>query len=184
MQGVTEMSSPLSEYINSSIILDVSNSLGSTITNGRYQDNDISKYLVQCYLSRVQGSRQDSGIGYYRSGSEVMSSGNGNGSIGVDKFLYRGYCLRYTILGEGFQHGSVEDSLVFQDIAGDNVTIFLGLISSNVTSSSISLRHGRKVIDDAQIMISDGVYGSMGIDLIIYQNIGGVPITVYGSSIK
>lgn len=168
------MSSPLLEFSNSSIVISI-NSGAPEVIDGRYVlDNNLSsRYLVRCYLVRVQGSKVDTSIGeasgYSRSGFQ---------GIDVDRFLYRGYCLQYASISSGFEHGnSSEDNLGYIDI-GSEVPNFL---SNGSGIRGISIRHGVDYIADGYLHIIGGVYGSRGIDEIIYENIGGVPITVRGT---
>lgn len=167
------MGSPLLEFSNSSII--VTSSQGEPgIIDGRYVVNGSSeRYLVKCYLKRVQASSTDISVGEAYSYRDIRSGG-----VELYRYLYRGYCLGYSIISSNFEHGiSDETNLVYTDI-GVSVPSFL---SNDIGFRRVSIRHGEQLIVDGYIEIIGGVYGSVGIDEIIYQNIGGVPITVRGS---
>jgi hypothetical protein len=89
--------------------------------------------------------------------------------------MYRGYCLRYGIISDSFNLGDDESSLVLRDIRDLS-------FMDGVRDYGIQIRHGLQLLSNGVIQIIGGVYGSRGIDEIIYENIGGVPITIRGNS--
>lgn len=163
------MTSPLAERINSSIIITRGNN-SATITDGRYTSEISSRILVQCYLKRIQGSTQDSSTG--EASDQPRYEGYG---IDMSRYMYRGYCLRYGIISDSFNLGDDESSLVLRDIRDLS-------FMDGVRDYGIQIRHGLQLLSNGVIQIIGGVYGSRGIDEIIYENIGGVPITIRGNS--
>jgi hypothetical protein len=167
------MSSPLLEFSNSSILVTIS-SEDPEINNGRYEiSGSGTRYLMRCYLGRSQGSKADSSINEaYGYGKDVFIG------VEINRFLYRGYCLQYSIVSSDFQHGiSSEDNLVYTDISGNSLEFF----TNDISNKRISIRHGNQFIADGWIDIIGGVYGMAGIDSIVTQGIGGIPITIRGS---
>lgn len=171
------MGSPLLEYSNSSIVI-TEDENEPQIEDGRYVLGVSGiRYLVKCYLFRTQASKTGTSIGE-ASGYNGPGTGNLSG-IGLSRFLYRGYCLQYSIIDSSFEHGvSSESNLMYTDI-GSIVPEFL---NNDMGVRSISIRHGKQLISDGYIEIVGGIYGSVSIDEIIYENVGGVPITMRGSS--
>lgn len=176
MSSITSINSPLAAYANASVYIISTTSSGSTLQDGRYvQGVTTSRYLISGYITRVQASRTSSTVGeasgYPRSGV----------NIGADntRFLYRGYCLGYAIVDSNFVHGVTnEQALVFNDIIGS--TLGNGILRNN---TKCSLRLGAQIIDDSYIEVVGGIYGSQGIDELIMDEIGGIPITIRGTEV-
>lgn len=173
----TISSSPLLPYSNASIVISYGDTITPQIIDGRYSlgGGNTVRYLVECYLVRVQASRTDTSIG--------SASGYRDNTVGVqlNRFLYRGYCLRYTTISDTFQHGTdSEVGFTYTDIGQPNgeVPIFL---NNDMGNRHITIRHGKQFIGDGYIEIMGSVYGSVGIDRIIYAEIGGIPIVLRGS---
>lgn len=162
---------PLLELANSSIYISGSSNAPEVI-DGRYVNTGNGYgYLISCYCTRTQAPSSSSMLGVYRE--------NGPKLMGVDvmKFLYRGYCLRYASVSSNFEHGiSNETNLVYNDVIGWSQ--FNNIVLRNI---KCSFRLGPQVINDSYIEIVGGVYGSVGIDQIIYQELRGIPITLRGT---
>jgi hypothetical protein len=165
------MTSPLATYINSSFIIGYDSGVPSII-DGRYSSNNSRQFLVQCYLRRIQSGNTDTGLGEFGSSGSSKYPGYG---IDVQAFLYRGYALRYSQITDNFElniNGSNEKNLGWIQIT--DIPYFMTAPGFR----SINLRHGHQIINDSYIQILGGVYGSDGIDNILYNELGGIPITI------
>lgn len=165
------MTSPLQFIANSSIYISgISGS--SSINSGRYQaDVSGGGYVIECYCLRVQAARSALTTG--QNGPNVKLGG-----METSRYLYRGYLLRYANVSSGYQHNITNDGgLRYQGILG-----LQELTSVIYESKKVSFRLGSQVIGDSIIEIVGGIYGSQGIDSIVYNELQGIPITLRAST--
>lgn len=165
------MTSPLQFIANSSIYVSgVSSS--SSINGGRYEaDASGSGYVIECYCTRVQAARSALTTG--QNGPNVKLGG-----METSRYLYRGYLLGYASVAGGYQHNITNDeALMYQGILG-----FQELTQVLYESKKVSFRLGSQVIGDSIIEIVGGIYGSQGIDSIVYNELQGIPITLRAST--
>jgi hypothetical protein len=166
------MSSPLLPYANSAIVI-ASTGAVSTV-DGRITATAGNRYLIKAFLKRQQSTGTESG------GTKTPLRGQaGNilpGASG-EYFLYRGYALQYATIPSTFVLGTTSESnLQYTKIQEQFAWMLPG--------QNGQLRFGDDRILNAQIQRSSGVFGGVGIDDIIYNEIGGVEIQVTGAELE
>lgn len=166
------MTSPLLPYANSAILIESEGSIA--VTDGRIAAAAGTRYLIKAFLKREQSSGTETGgtkTPLRAQAGNVLPGGSG------EFFLYRGYALQYAIVPATFVLGtSSESSLVYTTIQQQYKWMLPG--------QKASLRFGKDRILNAQIERSSGTYGGIGIDSIIYSEIGGVEIQVTGGELQ
>lgn len=162
------MTSPLLPYANTYLLATSSGT--PQVQNGRITSGIGTQYIIQCYLKRQESSGTTTGADSLPSGSNSTGPFQG---VGGDVFLYRGYALRYapllTILGDD---DPIPEPLDWVSLASDMVPLWL------VNGLSVVHRHGNEPAKKGSIKQITGKYGGVGIDDIVSQNIGGIPIVV------
>ena len=166
------MASPLLPYANSAIVI-ASTGAVSTV-DGRITATAGNRYLIKAFLKRQQSTGTESG------GTKTPLRGQaGNilpGASG-EYFLYRGYALQYATIPSTFVLGTTSESnLQYTKIQEQFAWMLPG--------QNGQLRFGDDRILNAQIQRSSGVFGGVGIDDIIYNEIGGVEIQVTGAELE
>lgn len=162
------MTSPLLPYANAYLLA----TSGSTpqVENGRIVSSAGTQYIIQCYLKRQDSSGTTTGADSLPSNSSSTGPFQG---VGGDVFLYRGYALRYApllaILGG---EDPVPEPLNWVPLASDAVPSWFA------DGASVIHRHGSEPVKNGSVKLVTGKYGGTGIDAIVSQNIGGVPIVV------
>jgi hypothetical protein len=166
------MASPLLPYANSAIVI-ASTGAVSTV-DGRITATAGNRYLIKAFLKRQQSTGTESG------GTKTplrAQSGTVLPGASGEYFLYRGYALQYATVPSNFVLGTTsEANLTYTDIQQQFVWMLPG--------QSGQLRFGDDRILNAQIQRSSGVFGGLGIDEIIYSEIGGVQIQVTGGELE
>jgi len=166
------MTSPLLPYANSAILIASSGIVD--VTNGRITATPGTYYLVKAFLKRQQSTGTETG------GTKAPLRGQAGailpGASG-EYFLYRGYALQYAIVPSTFVLGSSSESNLSYEIVQEQFSWML-------PGQNGQLRFGRDRILNAQIQRSSGAYGGIGIDDIIYSEIGGVEIQVTGGEVQ
>lgn len=166
------MASPLLPYANSAIVI-ASTGAVSTV-DGRITAAAGNRYLIKAFLKRQQSTGTESG-----STKTPLRGQAGNilpGASG-EYFLYRGYALQYATVPSTFVLGtSSESNLQYTKIQEQFAWMLPG--------QNGQLRFGDDRILNAQIQRSSGVFGGVGIDDIIYNEIGGVEIQVTGAELE
>lgn len=165
--------SPLLEYANAYIKATSEGAV--TLVDGRYTAAAGTTYLVRAFIKRAQYS----GVSTGSVKQPLPSQMDGKLMPGAsgDQFLYRGYALQYATVAPTFNPQT------------DNTG---GLTWTNLATTPTWLRHGKEVIFyhgatmpmNARIERSSGVFGGAGIDSILYQELGGVEIQLYGAEIQ
>lgn len=166
------MSSPLLPYANSAIVI-ASTGAVSTV-GGRITAATGDRYLVKAFLKREQSTGTETG------GTKTPLRGQADsvlpGASG-EYFLYRGYALQYAVIPSTFILGTTsETNLQYTKIQEQFAWMLPG--------QNGQLRFGNDRILNAQIQRSSGVFGGVGIDDIIYNEIGGVEIQVTGGELQ
>ena len=166
------MASPLLPYANSAIVI-ASTGAVSTV-DGRITATAGNRYLIKAFLKRQQSTGTESG------GTKTPLRGQaGNilpGASG-EYFLYRGYALQYATIPSTFILGATSE-------ANLQYTKIQEQFAWMLPSQNGQLRFGDDRILNAQIQRSSGVFGGVGIDDIIYNEIGGVEIQVTGAELE
>lgn len=165
------MASPLLPYANSAILIASSGIV--SVTDGRISAAEGSYYLIKAFLKREQSTGISTG------GTKTPLRGQAGtilpGASG-EYFLYRGYALQYAIVPSAFVLGTTSESNLQYSRVQEQFSWML-------PGQNGQLRFGDDRILNAQIQRSSGVFGGVGIDDIIYNEIGGVEIQVTGAEI-
>jgi hypothetical protein len=165
------MASPLLPYANSAILIESEGTVA--VTDGRIAATAGTRYLIKAFLKREQSTGTETGgtkTPLRSQTGEMLPGGSG------EFYLYRGYALQYATVPTTFVLGtSSESSLVYTTIQQQYKWMLPG--------QNVSLRFGRDRILNAQIERSSGTYGGIGIDNIIYSEIGGVEIQITGAEL-
>lgn len=166
------MASPLLPYANSAILIESEGAIA--VTDGRITTASGTRYLIRAFLKREQSDGTEAGgtkVPLRSQVGKVLPGGSG------EFYLYRGYALQYAVVPPAFVLGSSsESSLAYATIQEQYNWMLPG--------QRASLRFGRDRILNAQIERSSGTYGGIGIDDIIYYEIGGVQIQVTGGELQ
>jgi len=168
------MSSPLLPYANSYLLIknEASVSLvdGRWVTGGGVGEENTS-YLVRCFLKRSQNEGASTGSKLIplpsELGGEMMPGAGGQG------FLYRGYALEWILATE-----DVDPSTVQWQQATEQYDWMLPGIECQLRLGDDPL------MMNARIQRSSGVFGGQGIDSVVYKEVGGVPLIVFGSQFE
>ncbi len=166
------MTSPLLPYANSAILIASSGIVD--VTNGRITSTPGSYYLIKAFLKRQQSTGTETGgtkTPLRGQAGEILPGASG------EYFLYRGYALQYAVVPSTFVLGTSSESNLSYEIVQEQFSWML-------PGQNGQLRFGRDRILNAQIQRSSGVYGGIGIDDIIYSEIGGVEIQVTGGEVQ
>lgn len=166
------MTSPLLPYANSAILITSGGAV--TVVDGRITAAVGNRYLIKAFLKREQSTNTETG------GIKVPLRGK-MGSVlpgaAGEYFLYRGYALEYAVVPSTFVLGtSSEANLQYEKIQQQ--------FAWNLPGQEGQLRFGNDKIMTAQIQRSSGVFGGVGIDDIIYNEIGGVELQVTGGEVQ
>lgn len=165
------MASPLLEYANA-VVRAIAPG-GVTTVDGRLVETPGDVYLFRCFLKRQQYKGVSSGSVKQplpsQLGGELMTGASG------DQYYYRGFYLQSAVVTEGF------------DWRGN----LSGVNWSNVVAASDVLRPGTRVefgfgsqdTMTATVERNTGVYGGLGIDNILYAEIGGVELQLTGAEV-
>ena len=163
--------SPLLPYANSSILVESSD--GIAVTNGRIVSEVDNRYLIQAFLKRQQSA--DTETGATKLPTKFKSGKTLPGASG-EYYLYRGYALQYAVVPASFEIGvTSEASLSYYKIQKQHEWMLPG--------QEGLLRFGKDTIMKAQIERSSGTFGGVGIDEIIYYEIGGIEFQIIGTEI-
>lgn len=168
------MASPLLAYENGRLL--VPDEATVTQVGGRWVTSEANKYLVKMFIKRAQYTGVSSGSRKLPLESqldgEMMPGASG------DQFYYRGYALEYVqVPGTWDLETSDESALVWLP-----VTTQFNWLS---TGQECEFRFGQDpIMPAAKIQRSSGIFGGLGIDEIIYKEIGGVQIQITGAEVQ
>lgn len=167
------MSSPLLPYANSRVLV-VADGV-PTVEDGRIISEGGSVYLVRAFMKRTQYTGVSSGS--KKIPLESQLDGQMLPGASGDQFYYRGYSLDYTIVSNTFVLGSSSE-------AGLRFTKIQTQPDWLSTGREAKFKFGQDPILNARIERSSGVFGGIGIDKIIYKEIGGVELQLTGTEIQ
>jgi hypothetical protein len=163
------MASPLLVYANSRIFIEGQST--PSVINGRISSSIGNRYVLKCFLKRQQGTSTDTGAKMVPiTGSQQLPGGSGQ------KYLYRGYALQYAIVASGFAWQTAADA----DFTWVNVT---DQYEWDLPGANCQFKFGNDKVSYGVIERSSGIFGGEGIDEIIYAQIGGVQIQLYGGEV-
>jgi hypothetical protein len=167
------MSSPLLPYANSYVLVTGEGEVSAV--DGRIQAVEGNKYLVKAFMSRTQYSGVSSGSKKIPLESQLdgqmMPGGSG------DQFYYRGYALQYAIVPSTFDlNTSIIGNFAYTIIKKQYEWLKPGI--------DVQFKFGDDPILFGQIERSSGIYGGIGIDEIIYKEIGGVQLQITGGELQ
>ena len=168
------MASPLLSYANSRILVPSQGAV--SLVNGRWVEAEGDSYLVKCFLSRAQYDGVSSGSKLIPIPSqldgEMMPGASG------DSFYYRGYSLEWTTVPAAWDLDSSDES----SLSWTQVTTQYTWLA---TGTECQLKFGQDpIMPAAKIQRSSGQYGGLGIDSIIYKEIGGVELQLTGGELQ
>lgn len=167
------MASPLLDIANSYILVE---SQGvPSVVNGRITAASGTKYLVKAYTKRTQYSGVSSGS--KKIPLESQLDGQMMPGASGDQFYYRGYCLQYSTVASTFVLGTTSVS----SISWTNVDQQFSWL---MPGAVVRFQFGNDPILLARVERSSGVFGGIGIDEIIYKEIGGVEIQLTGNELQ
>lgn len=167
------MASPLLSYANTRLRIVASSTV--TIVSGRPTETPGDVYLIRCFLKRIQYKGVSSGSRKVplpaELGGLMMPGGSG------DQFYYRGYALQKAIVSSSFawQTDNLQ-STTFTNITAQESFLLPG--------TQVQMKLGKDPLMTGIIERSSGVFGGLGIDEIIYPNIGGVEIQIKGGELE
>jgi len=147
-----------------------------SLVNGRWVEAEGDSYLVRLFINRQQYNGVSSGSKMIPIPSqldgEMMPGASG------DQFYYRGYALDFAPVPFDWDlETSDEAGLVFTQVTTQYTWLSTG--------TECRFRFGQDpIMAAAKIQRSSGRYGGMGIDEIIYKEIGGVEIQITGGELQ
>ena len=166
--------SPLFPYQNGRLLVPSQGAV--SLVNGRWTEAEGDSYLVRLFINRQQYNGVSSGSKLIPIPSqldgEMMPGASG------DQFFYRGYALDFAPVVSGWDlETSDEAGLVFTQVTTQYTWL--------ATGTECQFRFGQDpVMAAAKIQRSSGRYGGLGIDEIIYKEIGGVELQVTGGGLQ
>lgn len=166
------MSSPLLPYVNSRVL--VLGDATPTVEDGRIVATGGQKYLIKAFMKRIQYTGVSSGS--KRIPLESQLDGQMLPGASGDQFYYRGYSLLYALVGSTFNLETSSD-------AGFAFTQMKTQPEWLQPGKEVQFKFGQDQIMNAKIQRSSGVFGGLGIDEIIYSEIGGVELQLTGTEI-
>jgi hypothetical protein len=168
------MASPLAPYINSLVVFKAEGTVG--IVNGRYVATDAGQYVVKAFMKRAQYSGVSSGS--RKLPLESQLDGTMMPGASGDAFYYRGYALEWTYLpGGGFD---IENP----DISGYTFATVARQYDWMYTGQEVDFLFGEEKPLIGVVQRSSGIFGGLGIDEIVYKEIGGVELQIIGGEIQ
>ena len=164
------MSSVLLPYANA--YLRIADRTSVAIVNGRVTPTEGDICIFKCFLKRAQYSGTSSGSKLQplpsQLGGEMMPGTQG------DAFYYRGYYLQCAIEPGGFDWLNDDYStLTFVDVTSASPTLRPG--------TPVNFLFGDQPVMRANVERSTGVFGGLGIDEILYKELGGVELQLTGA---
>ena len=160
------MTSPLLKYINAYLLAQVQDA--PELSNGRIITNIANTYLIRAYMTRQQSTGTTTGADYIPGQTGI--SNNLPGTSGM-VYLYAGYAISYVNTSSNY------------DLEVNNISALDWIELSSKTKPSwltiglkVTHRQGNEPLKYSTVERISGRYGNTGIDEIINQEIGGIPI--------
>jgi len=167
------MASPLAPYINSRVLFPGVPTV--TKVGGRFVETAGNKYLVKSFMKRAQYSGVSSGS--KKVPLESQLDGQMMPGASGDQFYYRGYALEFVSVGNDWDlETSDETGLVFAEVTGQ--------FDWMKTGEEVQFRIGYDPIMISRVQRSSGVFGGEGIDVIVYNEIGGVQLQLTAGELQ
>ena len=168
------MASPLLPYENSRVLVPFQGPV--SLVNGRWVEGAGDFYLLKTFMNRQQYSGVSSGSKLVPIPSQL--DGQMMPGASGDQFYYRGYALQWT-------HVPPTWDLLTSDESGLHWQLVSTQYEWMATGTECQFRFGRDpVMPAAKIQRSSGRYGGVGIDEIIYKEIGGVELQLTGTELQ
>jgi len=166
--------SPLMPYKNARLLVPGQSAV--TVVDGRLQATPSDSYLVRLFVSRAQYSGVSSGS--KKLPLESQLDGRMMPGASGDQFFYRGYALDFTTVPADYDL-----------VAGDETNLVWTQVTTQyswlATGTECQFKFGQDpIMPAAKIQRSSGQYGGLGIDEIIYKEIGGVELQLTGSELQ
>ena len=159
------MVSPLLSYANA--YLTATGGMTISRTNGRITTSGGQRYLVHAFMKRQQAPTTETG-------SKKVPKAQNDGTIlpgaGGEYYIHRGYALRYAVISSSYVLGSGISGLTFSDITEQPEWLLPG--------GNGEYLMGNDPIGYYTIEASSGTYGGIGIDSLIYSEVGGIPLVL------
>lgn len=160
------MTSPLLSYANAYLV--ASSGMSISRSSGRIIATGGQRYLVHAFMKRQQAPTTETG-------SKKVPKAQNDGTIlpgaGGEYYIHRGYALRYATISDNFILGvSDPSSLVFSRITEQPQWL--------LTGGNGEYKLGNDPVSYYTIDGSSGAYGGIGIDEMIYNEIGGIPLVL------
>jgi hypothetical protein len=162
------MTSPLLPYATAYLVITAQGV--PAVVDGRITTQPGDRYAVHCYLKRQDSAGTSTGADYLPSQN---APGDNLPGVSGDVYLYRGYALRYAELPAEFTDGdAIPTSLTWTPLLSSSVPEWL------TGGIQVQHRQGLEQYKTSMIERITGKYGGEGIDEIVSQSVGGIPITV------
>jgi hypothetical protein len=167
------MASPLLDIANSYVLFTRPGT--PSVTSGRIGSATSTKYLIKAYLKRAQYGGVSSGS--KKIPLESQLEGRMLPGAAGDQFYYRGYGLQYATVASTFVLGTTT-------VTGISWTTLDGQKTWMLPGSEVQVQFGNDPILTGKTERSSGVFGGLGIDEIIYSEIGGVELQITGNELQ
>lgn len=145
------------------------------MSSGRITASASSKYLVKAYMKRAQYGGVSSGSKKIPLDSQL--EGRMMPGASGDQFYYRGYGLQYANVASNFVLGT-------SGINGLSWSVLDSQKTWMLPGGQVQLQFGNDPIMLGNVERSSGVFGGLGIDEIIYAEIGGVELQITGNEMQ
>ena len=167
------MASPLKPYINARVLFEGVPTISNT--SGRFIETTTESYLVKAWMKRAQYSGVSSGSKKIPLASQLdglmMPGASG------DQFYYRGYALEYAQVAPGYSlEAPDETGLTFLEVEDQYTWMKAGI--------EVPFQFGNDPILISRVERSSGIFGGVGIDEIIYEEIAGVQLQLTGGEVE
>lgn len=166
------MSSPLLPFANA--LVRVQSKGAVTKVNGRLQEAAGAVYLYRCFLKRVQYTGVASGSVKQPLPSQL--DGTMMPGASGDQFYYRGFYLQKATIASDFNWRGSLSGVTWTDVTTDDAAIRPGTVVDFALGNTDTMK--------AEVQRNTGVFGGLGIDQILYDEIGGVQLQLTGAEIQ
>lgn len=169
------MASPLLPYVNG--YLYVKRYGSPTVTGGRITQAPSNYYVFKAYLKRQDAPTTETG-------SKKVPKANNDGTIlpgaAGEMFLYRGYLLGVTSVTSTFNFNNA----TIASLQGLSYSTISDRPSWMTPGMDGYFKFGDEFSKFFRFERLSGAFGGVGIDDIIYYEIGGLPIIISGGEVQ
>ena len=163
------MTSPLLPYINAYLLIP-GNQGAPVVTSGRVTKTASNTYLLGAYITRQQASGTTTGADYVPTQTNTTDMLPGTSGV---VYLYAGYAIRFATVSSGYNlEINNTSSLNWTALNGTNTPTWL------TTGLAVMHKQGNEPIKYSKIERISGRHGNAAIDMIINNEIGGIPIII------